>query len=105
MTALSNTFSALLRGNIRASDCLGRLGGDEFALILWQVDEDIAGKKAASLQALVEGTPLQVGGLTLALGASIGVTLLEPRDTPEEALMRADQAMYRRKAERRRSRA
>jgi diguanylate cyclase (GGDEF)-like protein len=98
-------LSALLRGNIRTSDCLSRLGGDEFALILWQVDEDIAGKKAASLQALVEGTPLQVGGLTLALGASIGVTLLEPRDTPEEALMRADQAMYRRKAERRRSRA
>jgi diguanylate cyclase (GGDEF)-like protein len=94
-------LSALLRGNIRASDCLGRLGGDEFALILWQVDEETARRKAASLQAIVAGTPLRVGGLTLPLGASIGVTPLAPKDTPEEALMRADQAMYRQKAERR----
>jgi diguanylate cyclase (GGDEF)-like protein len=93
-------LSGLLRGNIRASDCLGRLGGDEFALILWQVDDEIARRKAASLQAIVAATPLAVGGLILPLGASIGVTLLEAGDTPEEALMRADQAMYRQKMER-----
>jgi diguanylate cyclase (GGDEF)-like protein len=93
-------LSALLRGNIRASDCLGRLGGDEFALILWQVDEEAARKKAASLQAIVAATPLSVGGLVLPLGASIGITLLAAEETPEEALMRADQAMYRQKAER-----
>jgi diguanylate cyclase (GGDEF)-like protein len=98
-------LSGLLRGNIRASDCLGRLGGDEFALILWQVDEELACRKAAALQAIVAATPLTVGGLTLPLGASIGVTLLEPADTPEEALMRADQAMYRQKAERKGRRA
>jgi diguanylate cyclase (GGDEF)-like protein len=98
-------LSGLLRGNIRASDCLGRLGGDEFALILWQVDDEIARRKAASLQAIVAATPLPVAGLTLSLSTSIGVTLLKPEDTPEEALMRADQAMYRQKAERKAQRA
>ena len=93
-------LAGLLRSNIRSSDCLGRLGGDEFALILWQVDEDTANAKAASLRAMVAGTPLQVAGLTLTLSTSIGVAALEAADTPEQALMRADQAMYRQKAER-----
>src|SRR5215203_2682540 len=74
-------LSALLRSNIRSSDCLGRLGGDEFALILWQVDEDTANAKAASLRAMVAGT-LQVAGLTLTLSTSIGVAALEAADTP-----------------------
>jgi diguanylate cyclase (GGDEF)-like protein len=98
-------LAGLLRSNIRSSDCLGRLGGDEFALILWQVDEDTARAKAASLRAMVAGTPLQVAGLTLTLSTSIGVAALEAADTPEQALMRADQAMYRQKAERRERRA
>ena len=93
-------LAGLLRSNIRASDSLGRLGGDEFALILWQVDEATARTKAASLQAIVAATPLVAGNVTLTLGTSIGVTTLRTGDTPEEALMRADQAMYRQKAER-----
>jgi diguanylate cyclase (GGDEF)-like protein len=93
-------LAGLLRSNIRASDSLGRLGGDEFALILWQVDEETARAKAASLQAIVAATPLAAGGVTLTLGTSIGITTLQAGDTPEAALMRADQAMYRQKAER-----
>ena len=54
---------------------------------------------------MVAGTPLQVAGLTLTLSTSIGVAALEAADTPEQALMRADQAMYRQKAERRERRA
>ena len=93
-------LAGILRNNIRASDSLGRLGGDEFALILWQVDEDTARAKAASLQAIVAATPLAAGAVTLTLGTSIGVAALRTGDTPEEVLMRADQAMYRQKAER-----
>ena len=94
----------LLRRNVRASDSVGRLGGDEFALILWHLDEKTALQKAASLQAIVASSPVTVGDVTLALGTSIGVAMLEASETPEDLVARADQAMYRQKAERKEGR-
>jgi diguanylate cyclase (GGDEF)-like protein len=87
-------FADLLRRNVRASDSLGRLGGDEFALIIWQVDEAAARHKAAALQAIVAATPLTLNGASLRLGTSIGVAMLEAGEAPEDALTRADHAMY-----------
>jgi diguanylate cyclase (GGDEF)-like protein len=92
--------SSLIRNNVRASDSVGRLGGDEFAAILWQVDEHNARLKAASLEALIAGSPFSIGALKVSLGCSIGVGMIDAMDTAEEALTRADHAMYARKAER-----
>lgn len=92
--------ATLLRNNVRASDSVGRLGGDEFAILLWQVEDASARQKAASLEAMIAASPLSDGGLILTLGCSIGYTMLEPRDVAEDALTRADRAMYARKAER-----
>jgi diguanylate cyclase (GGDEF)-like protein len=91
----------LLRNNVRASDTVGRLGGDEFAVLLWHVGEEAARQKARSLEAMIAASPVRAGRPGPALGASIGAALLEGADTAEEALARADRAMYRRKAERR----
>ncbi|HEU4519135.1 MAG TPA: GGDEF domain-containing protein [Microvirga sp.] len=91
----------LLRNNVRASDTVGRLGGDEFAVLLWHVGEEAASQKARSLEAMIAASPVRAGRFGPALGASIGAALLEGADTAEEALARADRAMYRRKAERR----
>jgi diguanylate cyclase (GGDEF)-like protein len=93
-------LAKLLRNNVRASDTVGRLGGDEFAVLLWHMGEEAAGRKARALEAMIAASPVRPG---LPLGASIGAAPLEPVDTVEEALARADRAMYRRKAERRRA--
>jgi diguanylate cyclase (GGDEF)-like protein len=97
-------LATVLRQNVRASDSVGRLGGDEFALVLWQVEEGNAALKAASLQGIVAASPLVTESLTLPLATSIGVCMLEPGDTPEEALARADQAMYAQKLARKATR-
>jgi diguanylate cyclase (GGDEF)-like protein len=93
-------LASLLRSNVRASDSVGRLGGDEFAVIIWQIDEASARLKAQSLEGIVAATPWIEGSLALPLGSSIGFTMLEARDSVEEALARADRAMYERKAAR-----
>jgi diguanylate cyclase (GGDEF)-like protein len=87
-------IATLLRNNMRASDSVGRLGGDEFAVIIWQVDDETARQKAASLEAMISASPLLERDLPLPLACSIGATLLEPGDSVEEALARADRAMF-----------
>jgi diguanylate cyclase (GGDEF)-like protein len=98
-TALRHV-AGVLRSHLRASDSIGRLGGDEFVLIVWQADEAAARHKAALLEEAIAAAPLSIGGATLTLRASIGATLLQGADGPEDALARADRAMYARKATR-----
>jgi diguanylate cyclase (GGDEF)-like protein len=95
--------ATLLRTSVRASDSVGRLGGDEFGIILWRSDEPAAKQKAMSLEALIAASPLTTDGLGLTLGSSIGFAPLNEGDRAEDALARADEAMYIRKQERRRS--
>jgi diguanylate cyclase (GGDEF)-like protein len=90
----------ILRAHIRASDSLGRLGGDEFALIIWQVDAPAAEQKARFVEDLIAGAPLTLGASTLRLAVSAGSTPLRADEAPEDALARADRAMYARKEER-----
>ena len=92
--------ATLLRNHVRASDSVGRLGGDEFGLILWHADQAAARRKAQSIEALIEASRLGLADGTVTLGCSVGVTVLGLGDTAEEALARADRAMYARKAER-----
>jgi diguanylate cyclase (GGDEF)-like protein len=90
----------ILRRNVRTSDSVGRLGGDEFAMIIWQVDDVAAQQKARAIEDMISASPLAAGGNALQLGASVGVTILRGDDTADEALARADRAMYARKGER-----
>jgi diguanylate cyclase (GGDEF)-like protein len=84
-----------LRGSVRGVDTVARLGGDEFAVIL-DDETEAAGSIAQRILATL-GQPFNVGGHTVALGASVGV--VEPqRDetgvTPDVLVNRADRAMY-----------
>ena len=97
---LSAIASALVR-QVRASDVVARIGGDEFVVLLWNVSGSAAAAKAAALEAAVYATPVRWGASTLVVGASAGIAMIGPLDTPADVLARADAAMYARKGERR----
>jgi diguanylate cyclase (GGDEF)-like protein len=98
--AVLKAVAASLVRSVRASDVVARYGGDEFVVLLWNVRGPAADVKARGLEAAVFATPVQWGRSSLVVGASAGVALLGPLDTPDEVLARADVAMYARKRER-----
>jgi len=87
----------ILRQMVRESDVVARLGGDEFAVLLWNISEPQATAKARELESAIAATVVMQGKVPLSLGASAGLALLEPGDTPANVLLRADLAMYARK--------
>jgi diguanylate cyclase (GGDEF)-like protein len=103
--AVLKAVAMVLNRHVRASDVVGRLGGDEFAVLLWNIGEADAGKKALAIEAAVGRTTATHAGALLTVGASAGAALLLPLDQPADVLHRADCAMYARKAERNSSRA
>ncbi len=95
--AVLKAIASTLVRHVRASDVVARIGGDEFVVLLWNVDAAAAASKAAALEAVISATPVRWGRATLTVGASAGVALMGPRDTPAAVLARADAAMYVRK--------
>jgi diguanylate cyclase (GGDEF)-like protein len=88
----------LLVGGVRKSDVVARIGGDEFAILLGHSDEDSARETAARLVDLIAASDFKHGGQTMPLSVAIGAAAIHADDTPETAMARADQEMYRRKA-------
>lgn len=93
-----------LRAHVRGEDVPGRLGGDEFVILLPHLDTDARATHDKALHVAhklvrVIGRPIEHDGLSLSVGASIGIRLLgfDPDEDGETALTRADAAMYRAK--------
>jgi diguanylate cyclase (GGDEF)-like protein len=93
--------AGVLGRHVRESDVVARIGGDEFSLLLWNCDENNAFSKARALEEAIGRTTATSAGLTLMVGASVGIALLLPFDRPADTIDRADRAMYARKAARR----
>ncbi|MDX1298489.1 MAG: GGDEF domain-containing protein [Pseudomonas sp.] len=92
------TFAGVARACLREGDVLARYGGEEFVLLLPNTE---AGQFSACCERLREAfnraEPLGVN--VQGLSVSIGMTLLNVGDDLDEALQRADQALYQAKRE------
>ena len=87
-----------MRYALRATDTVGRWGGEEFIAILYDIQDQVSLTTAAEkLRTLVEYSRLDIDGEGLVVTLSIGGTLLQPGDTAEQLVQRADKLMYRSK--------
>ncbi|TNC96029.1 MAG: diguanylate cyclase/phosphodiesterase with PAS/PAC sensor(s) [Gallionellaceae bacterium] len=80
---------------VRQDDTISRLGGDEFVVLLSEIS-DIDDARSVANKILAEFvSPLQLGGQTLTLSSSIGISLY-PDDgmNPSMLIAHADDAMY-----------
>ena len=86
----------ILGDSIRGVDVAGRFGGEEFLVLLRDASRERALQVAERLRAAIES-----GGLSYADGKpvtmSIGVAYARTSDGPNEAVERADRALYRAK--------
>lgn len=92
-----------LSGSIRPPDTVARLGGDEFVVVCEGLSSDDARRLGARLQEAI-ALPAAIAYPNRAndtdaepIGASIGIAMVRPPCTSDDALRCADQAMYRAK--------
>jgi diguanylate cyclase (GGDEF)-like protein/PAS domain S-box-containing protein len=96
--AVLKTFADIVRGSLRKTDCSGRLGGEEFAVLLPGTDSEAAFAFAERLRQATAACRIPFGTQELLITVSIGIAMMVAADgTPDEALARADQALYRAK--------
>jgi diguanylate cyclase (GGDEF)-like protein len=96
--AVLRKASALLREHLRPEALLARYGGEEFIVLLPVDDLPVARRVAERLRTSLGDTdwaPVAPG--LQRVSASFGVTLLQPGESLEAALARADEALYRAK--------
>lgn len=90
-------LSGSLSTHIRPSDVLARYGGEEFVILLRNSGADDAHGAAERIRSDVQALDDLPEGISLT--ASIGVAVSMPGESPDELLLRADEALYRSKHE------
>lgn len=84
---------------VRSADLIARIGEGEMALATTSLSPAVAG----SLMERVSGAvamPLEVGGRTVALGATIGIAFAGPQDDASSILAAAEADVERRRSQR-----
>ncbi len=83
-----------LAGAMRTYDFLGRWGGEEFLGLAPNLRKIELERYADRLRALVEASSQRLSKGQLTVTVSIGATLVQPEDTIESIVARADRLMY-----------
>jgi len=90
--------STVCRRSLRSHDLWARLGGEEFAVLLIESTAEEARLMAERLRKAVSKLEIKSQGKTFGMTASIGLAAADvDGETLEDALRRADEALYRAK--------
>ncbi len=79
---------------VREGDTVARLGGDEFVIVLNSDEAELDAARVASRVLDVLASTFQVGGHSVRVGASIGISIGGAGREPDTLLREADAAMY-----------
>ncbi|PKO35339.1 MAG: GGDEF domain-containing protein [Betaproteobacteria bacterium HGW-Betaproteobacteria-7] len=87
-------IGALLRSNLRAADFAVRWGGEEFLLVLADCPAEEGRQVAEKLRLAVADARLCSTDPALQVTLSIGVSEFDGQESPDQAVSRADRALY-----------
>lgn len=90
LIAVSQAMAAV----VRDVDHLGRWGGEEFLVVLPDADQASAFQIAERLRQRVAALAVPAGAATLKVSMTFGVSELTGRESAEQAIVRADAALY-----------
>ncbi|MEZ6017182.1 MAG: GGDEF domain-containing protein [Planctomycetota bacterium] len=96
--AALRAVAATIRKSLRAGDQVARWGGEEFLVLLERTDEAEARRVAERIRKAVAEQPVTLGGSKQALSLTLGLALARPDEPVAVSLTRADDALYRGKA-------
>jgi diguanylate cyclase (GGDEF)-like protein/PAS domain S-box-containing protein len=91
-------LAAILKAACRPGDLVARYGGEEFVVLCTDCDNAAATRRAEQIRLNLANMPLLKMG-NRQVTASFGVTEIQPGDTPETMLRRADRALLMAKAD------
>lgn len=92
--AVLRRVAELLRKRLREVDMVARYGGEEFVIVMPETSIEAAIPVLESLRESIANELITYEGKSVSVTASFGVAALETGDTPEQALHRADAALY-----------
>jgi diguanylate cyclase (GGDEF)-like protein len=92
------TFAITMFANIRSVDRFGRYGGEEFLLVLPDMATDHGVRALDRLRAIIADLDWSAFAAGMTVTISAGVATLNPDESPDTLLARADNALYAAKA-------
>ncbi|MEM7282424.1 MAG: GGDEF domain-containing protein [Pseudomonadota bacterium] len=95
LTKVADAF----RAHLRPTDLIARFGGDEFAIFLPDLDLESCHETAERIRIAFSGDGSNPDGtdMILPITLSLGVTTMQPNDTLDTLIKKADKALYRAK--------
>lgn len=91
-------FASTLRSQVRPTDIVARYGGEEFCALLVNADLPHAKEAAERIRSAIEALAVDVKGQPMRFTVSIGIAAVRGADV-DDAIDRADHALYRAKHE------